>query len=71
MPLSDGLSLKHHNGVYSARKDVPAHLRPLVGKWTVLVRLGTKDPAEAAGCTLRRPARSWNGWPYSRPPRGR
>ncbi|WP_238192744.1 site-specific integrase [Methylobacterium frigidaeris] len=38
---------KHHNGVYYARKGVPAHLRPLVGKWTVMVSLRTKDPDEA------------------------
>ncbi|MET7244432.1 site-specific integrase [Methylobacterium sp. EM32] len=47
MPLPMARPWKHHNGVYYARKGVPAHLRPLVGKWTVMVSLGTKDPDEA------------------------
>ena len=47
MPLAMARPFKHHNGVYYARKGVPAHLRPLVGKWTEMVSLGTKDPEEA------------------------
>ncbi|TXN82581.1 site-specific integrase [Methylobacterium sp. WL8] len=47
MPLPMARPWKHHNGVYYARKGVPEHLRPLVGKWTEMVSLGTKDPDEA------------------------
>lgn len=47
MPLPMARPFKHHNGVYYARKGVPAHLRLLVGKWTEMVSLGTKDPEEA------------------------
>lgn len=47
MPLPMARPFKHHNGVYYARKGVPAHLRSLVGKWTEMVSLGTKDPEEA------------------------
>ena len=47
MPLTMARPWKHHNGVYYTRKGVPARLRSLVGKWTVMVSLGTSDPDEA------------------------